>query len=206
MVARLRARRVALALALAACGGAALARGAAAAKPKAAAPEVAPEAPPAASPPADSACPWVPPVPGVDQSPSDPGEYGRCTPKVEVNDTNWCRFNQLGQCARGAARGGAAAPAARQTRGRFGRRAPVRAPGCRAAARAGPSGPSKKAERCLKNGRMTVYRGCARARARAAVRAPHGALGACGRVGWPAVRAPAGADARAPAPAHRPGP
>ena len=71
----------------------------------------------------------VPDVPGVDQSPSNPAAYGRCTnaiePHVASSGSNWCAF-------------GANRPKA------FG---------------AWPAGPSPAAKRCLKFGRMTVYRG-----------------------------------------------
>lgn len=42
----------------------------------------------------------VPPrVSGVDQSPSNPSEYGKCTPSVERNaiaTSHWCKFGKLG--------------------------------------------------------------------------------------------------------------
>jgi len=51
----------------------------------------------------EAECP-VPAVMGVDQSPSNPDEYGKCTSALDKNlgDSNWCRFNTLGYCELGA--------------------------------------------------------------------------------------------------------
>jgi hypothetical protein len=45
-------------------------------------------------------CAQVPWVSGVDQSPSDPRNYGKCTkalePQVNAKFSHWCKFNTLG--------------------------------------------------------------------------------------------------------------
>ena len=50
---------------------------------------------------------WVPFAPGVDQSPSDPAQYGKCTSSVDahiVGPSNWCQFGRLGQWPAGPSR------------------------------------------------------------------------------------------------------
>jgi hypothetical protein len=49
-------------------------------------------------------CPTVPLVPGVDQTPSHPAFYGKCTGALEkwVNaSSHWCKFNDLGMWPNG---------------------------------------------------------------------------------------------------------
>jgi hypothetical protein len=48
----------------------------------------------------------VPVVSGVDQSPSNPADYGRCTGAIDPRiapTSNWCKFGRLGYCERGGA-------------------------------------------------------------------------------------------------------
>lgn len=50
---------------------------------------------------------WVPFAPGVDQGPSDPAQYGKCTSAVDqhiVGPSNWCQFGRLGQWPSGPTR------------------------------------------------------------------------------------------------------
>lgn len=57
--------------------------------------------PPQRSTPLSNTCSWVPLAPGLDQSPSKPEEYGKCTSQVDqhiVGPSNWCQFGKLGMC------------------------------------------------------------------------------------------------------------
>jgi hypothetical protein len=43
----------------------------------------------------------LPKVAGVNQEPSDPNSYGKCTSAVDPEiapNSNWCKFNNLGYC------------------------------------------------------------------------------------------------------------
>ena len=53
-------------------------------------------------------CDFVPEVPGVNQDPSDPSQYGKCTSALDdhvaSSGSNWCKFNELGYWPAGPSR------------------------------------------------------------------------------------------------------